>query len=161
LANKNSLEILGEPLYYRACKTLAEEIRWVYLLTDIKDTVWHNTVQRPEELNGDDVPLQDVAKWFLTDTQFEQCVMLMPTNPTITSKDVREAIYMLDKGCKVVRSYDINGQENGLYAFDVDYFVNNKYNMDVYTGSIHAFGTEIHYEHEYLNVKRFLEDYNA
>jgi hypothetical protein len=161
LPNKNSLEILGEPLYYRACKTLSEEIRWVYLLTNIQDTIWYNTVQRPEELNGDDVPLQDVVKWFLNGTEYEQCVVLMPTNPMITSGDIREAIHLLDKGRKVVRSYDVNGNENGLYALDVDYFLNNNYSYDVDTGAMQAYGTEIHYQHEYDNVKRFLENHHA
>lgn len=158
LPNKNELLIAGLPLYYRACNVLAEELEWVYLLTDIENPIWHNTVARPGELNGDDVPLQEVARWFLDGTEYEECVLLMATNPFIKASDVREALSLLDNGRMIVRSYDINGHENGLYAFNVDYFLNNSYRYDVHTGAIRAFGTEIHFQHEYFDAKRHLED---
>jgi hypothetical protein len=158
LPNKNSLEILGEPLYYRACKTLAEEIEQVYLLTDIQDSIWPDTVQRPEELNGDSVPLQDVAKWFLSEKEYKQCALLMPTNPMIDSDHVREALSLVEGGCKIVRSYGVDGEENGLYVFDVDYFLNNKYQYDVYTGAISAPGIEIHTQKDYEEVGKYYKE---
>lgn len=145
---------------------LKKHVDFVAHLTDIEQW-WdqENTYSRPEYLNYGNVPVQDVVRWFLFEhiegkKDFETVVMLFPTNPFITPHDVEKALNLYNNGdFNIIRSYNaLTGGENGLYIYDIDYFLSNDYRYDVFTGAIILPGIEIHTKSDYLAAKKALEE---
>ena len=164
---KNILKINGKSLVDRAQRTLFYSgIEKIILATDIEDFKDRdNLLERPVWLNQDDTPLQDVVRYVVERKREREkyAVVLMPNAPMITPHHVSKALTMLGTNkFKIVRSYDASGCENGLYAFDIDYFLYNSYQYDVYTGSIQAEGIEIHtykdFEYCRDRIGRFTDD---
>lgn len=164
LAKKNMLPIGDVSLAERAYKTLKRsKCNKVIIATDILDLLKDPkiyTIRRPERLNDDKTPVQDVLEWLLEAfSHYEIAVMLFPTNPLIDYTDVDKAIDMVSGGrFNIVRSYNYDtGEENGLYVVEINYFLRNDYLYDVYTGMINCAGKEIHTMEEYKLIKRLLE----
>jgi hypothetical protein len=139
-------------------------------LTDIEEFLkTEEAVPRPEHLNDGHVPLQDVVLWYLRTyiegiRDYQTVVLLMATNPWITSHDVDKA-YSTYRSCphshgfSIVRSYNAQtAEENGLYIMDIDYILSNSFSYDVYTGMTIAPGIEIHTKKEYDIAKKSLEN---
>ena len=165
LINKNKLKIDGKPMAIRAIDKLSNAIgsKNVYHLTDIEDFLGNsNTVKRPPMLNGDHTPLQDVVKWFIRPAYFsnalmrqEAVIIMMPTNPFLNEKEIKRAIKLYESGeFNIVRSYDSDGKENGLYIISLTFLMRHQTmgeikDYDTYTGAIFLKGKEIHTSEEY------------
>lgn len=145
-------------------ETLNSVLEDVVHLTDIKEFYGEDgAYARPERLNQDNVPLQDVVKWYFGSTLafhvYDTIVLLMPTNPWIEKEDIQKALLLYDKGkFNILRSYNSEtSTENGLYVIDIDYLLDNDYSYDVHTGGIMCPGFEIHTEEDYNLAKQCLE----
>jgi hypothetical protein len=145
-------------------ETLNSVLEDVVHLTDIKEFYRENgTYARPERINQDNVPLQDVVKWYFGSTLafhvYDTIVLLMPTNPWIEKEDIQKALLLYNKGnFNILRSYNSEtSSENGLYVIDIDYLLSNDYSYDVHTGGMVCPGIEIHTEEDYQLARRSLE----
>ena len=119
-------------------------------------------MKRPERLNYDNVPLQDVIKWYCRLYGWgyaDTVVVLMPTNPWIEKEDIQKALLLYDTGkFNILRSYSSEtASENGLYVIDIDYLLGNDYSYDVFTGGFVCPGIEIHTKEDYKLARRSLE----
>lgn len=160
--NKNIMEINGKPLITIAKEKLESLGIETVVITNYE--MPYETVIRPDHLEADDAALQDVVLWYLNEwvgelDDIDAVIVLMPTNPLIHEEDIEEAIYKYrNTGCNIVRSYDVNGEENGLYLIDYDYLVSNQHAYDTYTCSIYADGIEIHTEDDLEFARRVLHE---
>ena len=166
LKNKNMLLINEIPMAMIAYDTLCMSgLDRVIVATDIEKLYGRLNNQsklwRPFDLNGDNVPVQEVIKWAYENTgedyyKYDYIVILLPNCPGITSKDVYTAIdLMLTNGLNLVRSYDSNGVENGLMVAGRDYYMGHW--VDTYVGGIVTNAMEIHTEDDYKIAKEILE----
>ena len=123
----------------------------MYIVTDYEQYQDKEyVINRPESVSGPEVPLQDTIKWALEQIprKYDVVVSLMPNCPAIQSIDVEMAINMLrQNNLSIVRTYDAIGLENGLIAVKYDYLM--KHHIDWHTGSLMAYGYEIHTKEEY------------
>jgi len=166
LPDKNKLPIGNTNLTNFALSKLVNlGLRDVYLLTNMAGFEGKHVIKRPEFLNGDDVPLQNVALWFLHRWRMDlpsytHGLLLIPTNPLIMVEDLERAQNLLADNSKfnILRSYDIDGNENGMYWFDIKYVLSNTLQYDTYTRSIVFPGKEIHTNDEYLYFKKIVEE---
>jgi len=151
LPNKNILEMNDDgnliQIAYNKLRNCNIE---TYVVTDYKiDGV--KTYERPAEHEAGDMPLQDTVDWFLKHHKIKAdiVVVLMPTNPFILEENIKLAVEKVKEGSCVCRTYDIDGNENGLYVINRDYWKNNAFAYDVYTTSLFNPGHEIHTEEDY------------
>lgn len=117
-------------------------------------------MRRPAHLDSPDISVLEVYKYVLEKKGKTDgiCVVLFPTNPLITQEFIYDSIDMVSSGeFEVVRSYDSKGRENGLYTFNVEYFLDNPYKIDVKTGAIFAPGFEIHTLADYTVIRESME----
>lgn len=165
LKNKNLLPINGVSMTMIAYDTLcmagldrvivATNIEKIYAQLNEQSRLW-----RPRELNGDDIPVQEVIKWAYNGLggdyyDYDIIVVLLPNCPGITSKDVEMAIDLMStNGLNLVRSYDTNGVENGLLVAGRDYYMGHW--VDTYVGGIITQGIEIHDGEDYQIAKELL-----
>jgi len=165
LKDKNIRKIGSETLTARACRTLSQSgIKEVYCVTDIAEEDLRlgqgiSILSRPEELSIDSVPLQETVLHALKDhklnERFKYVVVLMPNAPFIHPPALKQAIAMLkNKKMKIVRTYNFEGEENGLIVADMEYYV--KHNIDTYSGAIPMFGFEIHDIADHLRAVEIL-----
>lgn len=158
LKDKNIKEwVNSKTLVDNAYETMiaSDNIENVVVSTDYE---LHNLpiLKRPEHLTGDDIPIQDVIRDVITslrfDIKYDSVVVMFPTNPLLTTRDIDAAINMLND-CEVVRSYDISGRENGIYAIRMSKLYKKNLGYDVYTGAMVCNGKEIHTEEDFNEVK--------
>ena len=162
LKDKNIRLIGSETLAARACRTLHQAgIEDVYCITDIEEDLIRlpKYVKRVERDDGEDDNkwLQDTIKDHFCEidkVEYGYIAVLMPNGPFITSPIVRDVADLLSDGRKIVRTYGYDGKENGLIYSDIKYFLDGE--TDVYTGSIHTFGFEIHDIADYAKAVKLL-----
>ena len=163
LKDKNMLTINNEPLVIIAYKTLrAAGLDRVIVATDIKEVEKvikpQNVYWRPKALNGGDVPVQDVIRWAYeqVDEVFDYIVMLLPNCPGVDSFDIRTSVdTLITNGLNLVRSYGIDGVENGLLVAKTEYYMNHE--VDTYCGGVVTGGYEIHDIDDYVKIKDIIE----
>ena len=163
LENKNMLTISGMPMTVFAYRTLRmASLDRVIVATDIKEMYEHvkpeNILWRPKELNGDEVPVQDVIKWAYRelDEDYDYIVALLPNCPGIEADDIINSVdIMFTNKLNVLRSYDTDGIENGLLVARADYYMNHP--ADTYCGGIITQGTEIHDINDYMTARKLIE----
>lgn len=168
LPMKNTQLIQGVPLAVRATQMLALSSKFeeIALATDIDalfglEQVRGVILKRPDYLNTDECPLQYVVKYAVDAKGWEGAraiVVLMPTNPWITTPVIDRAIqFFLDGNFDILRSYDPEtSQENGLYVMKPSLFASDRYRTlfyDVHTGAIFVHGKEIHTADDYAKAK--------
>jgi len=100
--NKNMRDFCGKPLYHRILEVLlaSKHISQVYIDTDSKqiadDTLSNfNQVQiinRPKNLHGDFVPMNDIIAYDLTQIEGEHFLQTHSTNPLLTTSTINNAI---------------------------------------------------------------------
>ncbi len=160
--HKNLAKWGGWNLTELAVDKLAKTCQEVALATDYKrdevgDIGNASFFVRPHTLNGGDVPYQYVVKWLYTmyyekNTDFDALMCLFTTNPMITIDNIREAQKRFeDNKMDILRSYDDNGVENGLYIMKTKVLA-ERWLYDVYTGSINLPGHEIHTKAELKRI---------
>lgn len=159
LGGKNILRIGNTNLTNFALHKLRlADIEDVFLLTDIEQFEGQHVIHRPECLNDDDIPVQEVVLWFTKkyneNFKWTYTVLLFPTNPLIEVDHIRDAMrMMLTDKYKIIRSYTSDGDENGLYVFKNSYMRYNHYRYDVHTGAIAVPGIEIHSVYDYNKMR--------
>ena len=164
LKDKNSRMIGNETLVSRACRTLYQAgIKEIYCATNIPKKkarlpVHATYVMRDESQSEASIPLQETVKWVVDghklQERFKYIATLMPNCPFIMPHIVRNSMELLAKGKKIVRTYNFDGDENGLILADLGYYMDNI--SDVYTGSVHVFGFEIHDIADYARASEIL-----
>lgn len=165
LKDKNSRMIGSETLVARACRTLYQAgIKEIYCATDIpkekaKLPVHATYIPRDKDQAEASIPLQDTVKWVVAghklQERFKYIATLMPNCPFMMPHIVKKSMELLARGKKIVRTYNFEGDENGLILADLGYYMDN--NSDVYTGSIHVFGFEIHDIADYARASELLK----
>ncbi len=163
LKKKNFLIYNGLTLADHAANTLSNskhiDKEEVYISTDSPERVsWNKVIHGPDWLYCDNTPLQEAATWVYkhVDNKKFIIVILMPTAPFINPSHIDNAIELLLKSnMNIVRSYNLNGEENGLYVIKREYLLDNysNYTYDVYTGAIIIPGNEIHTIKDYVDAK--------
>lgn len=161
---KNLSEIGGLSLVERALGTLsAVSLDKIVLATDFaidfdleKYDAMH--VVRSKNTSDDVIALQDTVKWvYLSlNEDYDTIVFLMPNCPMITSDSVQKTLDLFSQhNYNVVRSYNEQGQENGLIVVRTKYLMDHF--IDVYCGCVVCGGDEIHDQEDYLQIKAALE----
>jgi CMP-N-acetylneuraminic acid synthetase len=153
LKDKNTRLIGSETLTARACRVLYQSgIEEVYCVSNIEDEKlklppYITKLDRHEELSQDDTPLQETVIEAVVDhkldDRFNYIAVLMANCPFISSPVVKAGITKLkNSNMNIIRSYSNNGEENGLILAEMHYYLGHT--IDVYSGSIHTYGFEIH-----------------
>ena len=120
VANKNMREFCGRPLYHHVMRSLLESeyIAEIVINTDSGDIAedarrrfenarrrFENVriLNRPEEICGDFVPMNDIIGYDLSQIQGEHFLQTHSTNPLLTTKTINQAI---DQYFKELGQYD-------------------------------------------------------
>lgn len=166
LENKGALPIGNTNLSDFAIQKLSlAGIPHVKLITNMEELKGDYVVRRPKWLDDPEVPVHRVPFWYITEmlgsnvNVYKYCILLFPTNPFITVNHIKLALFTTIQGnCNILRSYnEKTGTENGLYIFDIKYFLSNIDKYDTHTGAIFLPGEEIHNMSDYLKAKQKLE----
>lgn len=155
LPNKNVLEFHGKPLIKVAYDKLSQFVPTWYCTNH---GGWNPNIELPLYMHDRDYSLtlkiKYAAETLAKKAPIKTVVALMCTNPAIDHYTIGKALdrwYNYD--FKILRSYDTDGFENGLYIIDYNYLVNSHiYAYDVHTGMIPAKGYEIHTYDEYVEA---------
>jgi CMP-N-acetylneuraminic acid synthetase len=100
--NKNMRDFCGKPLYHRVVEALlaSRYIKELYIDTDskqIKEDVQSyfeqiKIIDRPEDLRGDLVPMNDIIAYDLSQLKGEHFLQTHSTNPLLTTRIIDHAI---------------------------------------------------------------------
>jgi CMP-N,N'-diacetyllegionaminic acid synthase len=153
--NKNLAIYKDKPLFWQSVQPLLDSkiVDDVYVATDnseIQEYCFQNNVDviwRGPNANDSEEPIFDVYKYAYKslNKSYEQIVCVMANCPGLVFNDIDRGLKKLKtQQLKELRSYDINGVENGLLIFDTDYFLQKK-EISTYVGSIITESKEIHY----------------
>jgi CMP-N-acetylneuraminic acid synthetase len=144
-------------------KLLKAGVSRTFLCTD-KPELFEYTriIKRPEELSGDDVPLQDVVRWcyklLALEEDYDCIALLMPNAPYIEIDDIKKGLDMAATfKYSIIRSYNEFGDENGLYFIMPKKVFGSKWDYDVYTGALFTKGIEIHTLEEFKEAEMNLK----
>lgn len=128
----------------------------VYVATDSNDIYKHCqdnnilTLWRGHNATHPEEPLYNVLQWAYKTIamKYDTIVSIMPNCPGHTAENVQAAIEMLEnKKLYEVRSFDIDGNENGILALKENVLF-TKHEISVYCGAVISKAKEIHYEKE-------------
>lgn len=160
--NKNIQEINKETLIERALRNLeGSRVHKVVLSTDY-DIDYKNKFDRHASSCTDWYPyLRAVGDVVQDDiyNKYKYFISVMVTNPYITAAHISLMVNLLKSSkFNMVRSYNLNGSENGLYGGDINWLMSNDYNFDTHTGALIIPGKEIHTKKEFLLAKRKLSN---
>lgn len=102
VSNKNMKEFAGKPLYHAIMQSLQKSkyIEKVIIDTDsdiiAKDALVNfekvQIIDRPKEIQGDFVPMNDIIDYDLTQLDEEQFLQTHSTNPLLTTETINRAI---------------------------------------------------------------------
>lgn len=102
VSNKNMKEFAGKPLYHAIMQSLQKSkyIEKVIIDTDsdiiAKDALVNfekvEIIDRPKEIQGDFVPMNDIIDYDLTQLDEEQFLQTHSTNPLLTTETINRAI---------------------------------------------------------------------
>lgn len=100
--NKNIKELAGRPLFYHILKTLEKcrSVSGIYVNTDsklIKDYISRdfknvNVIDRPKYLIGDDIPMNSIIEYDLSQIEGDYFLQTHSTNPLLKSNTIDRAI---------------------------------------------------------------------
>jgi CMP-N-acetylneuraminic acid synthetase len=155
---KNIAKQGGIPLFYHSVKPMLESKRIdeVYVITDsnyIKEYCEKRKVKviwRPKNATRDEDKLISVLRYgyYNLNNAYDIVVSIMANCPGHTSEDIDKGIKKLQKNnLKEVRSFNSNGEENGIMILHKDIIEDNR-DISYYIGSIETIAKEIHYKKE-------------
>lgn len=100
--NKNMRSFCGKPLYHRILETLflSPYVDYVAINTDSRDIARDalenfdrvRIIERPEEIRGDFVPMNDIIAYDLNQIEGEHFLQTHSTNPLLTVETINKAI---------------------------------------------------------------------
>lgn len=151
--NKNIHIVNGKPMFFHSVELLSsiDIIDDVYVATN-SDYIGYccdvnniKTIWRGVNVSEDEEPLFSVLKYCYKaiNCKYDIVVNLLANSLNHTKNDIEKSIEVLTKhNLKEVRSYNIDGVENGLLSLDASVFDN--YEISSYVGMIQSKAKEIH-----------------
>jgi CMP-N-acetylneuraminic acid synthetase len=155
---KNKFSYQNKPLFWHSVEPLLKSnlIDEVYVITDsqyIKEYCGQQKVKviwRPKNATKDDDKLISILRfgYYNLDVEYDKIVSIMANCPGHTVEDINKGIKRLEESdLKEVRSFDVNGKENGIIILDKEIIKTNR-DISYYLGSINTNAKEIHYKEE-------------
>ena len=160
LPNKNILPLSGKPMFWHSVEPLLKSrlIEKVYVATDseyIKKYCEENSVSviwRPKNASRDEDKLINILRYayYSIEEECDTVTTIMANCPGHTVEDVDRAISMLrEKNLKEVRSFNNEGQENGLMTFSSS-IMDTNIDVSYYIGCLINAVKEIHHKEDIL-----------
>jgi CMP-N-acetylneuraminic acid synthetase len=156
--SKNKFIYKGKPLFWHSVQPLLDSplIDKVVVATDSE--VIHeyckyynvSTIHRAKNASRDEDKLINIIRfaYYNLEQEYDIIVSIMANCPGHTSTDVELGIKRFKKNnLKEVRSFNSNGEENGIMILHKDIIEDNR-DISYYMGSIETRAKEIHYKKE-------------
>ena len=151
---KNKFLYQNKPLFWHSVEPLLKSnlIDEVYVITDsqyIKEYCVKQKVKviwRPKNASKDEDKLISILRfgYYNLDIEYDKIVSIMANCPGHTVEDINKGIKRLEEdNLKEVRSFDVNGKENGIIILDKEIIKTNR-DISYYLGSINTNAKEIH-----------------
>lgn len=164
LKNKNILLKNKKPLFMHSINPLLKSkiVDEIYVSTNSEialnyckkfkiKTIWRNYAN-----SRNNQPLLDVLQYSYRKIKksYKYIITIMANCPGHSVKKVNECIKLIQKyKLKEVRSFNNQGEENGLMVFERKYFLKKK-ELSTYMGIIKSPVFEIHYFNEFQKFKK-------
>ena len=151
---KNKFLYQNKPLFWHSVEPFLKSnlIDEVYVITDsqyIKEYCVKQKVKviwRPKNASKDEDKLISILRfgYYNLDIEYDKIVSIMANCPGHTVEDINKGIKRLEEdNLKEVRSFDVNGKENGIIILDKEIIKTNR-DISYYLGSINTNAKEIH-----------------
>jgi CMP-N-acetylneuraminic acid synthetase len=155
---KNKFIYNGKPLFWHSVEPLLQSnlVDDVYVITDSVDIEKYchknniKTIWRPKNASRNEDKLINILRfgYYNLNVDYNIVVSIMANCPGHNSQDVDKAIKLLKNNkLKEVRSFNDNGEENGILVLNKEIIQNNN-DISYYMGNIQTQAKEIHYKED-------------